>query len=391
MENKQFPIPKHMTIEEASEFWDTHSAADYPSDIVDMEYSPDSKMSIKCYRNLYELTFSQTCEGPLLENLPSKPLNIFDNILGYLNSTDKEMIERIEKWCENLVYNNNISCRQKDQCVAIRQMTKDQGFPKGILCGKYDIAAINTHPFHITGSMMEYYFKSQEDIFKDAITVPLSQISEIILGDHIKYESARFIGFSQPFFVITLIKPHWKKIDRFRSVTLESIIEIIHNIDKYFKAEDIQYTFFLSYSSSFRLIVLLEFDNFSKALKSIEDFKKISCSKCWETVSYFGLSQKHWEAKEDSIPERSLYTILLKINFPLPEHYLESIRNEIKTHIKGHVDFLEITQEGSYWDYALRIEAITTLKEIVSIVTNILITKNKIYRSLTIPRRQIMK
>lgn len=31
---------KDMTIEEASEFWDTHSVADYPSHVVQLEYSP---------------------------------------------------------------------------------------------------------------------------------------------------------------------------------------------------------------------------------------------------------------------------------------------------------------------------------------------------------------
>ena len=34
MVSKVNPIPNDMTIEEGSEFWDTHSVADYPSHVV---------------------------------------------------------------------------------------------------------------------------------------------------------------------------------------------------------------------------------------------------------------------------------------------------------------------------------------------------------------------
>jgi hypothetical protein len=40
MAKKIDPIPEHMTIEEASEFWDTHDVADYPNHIVQFEYTP---------------------------------------------------------------------------------------------------------------------------------------------------------------------------------------------------------------------------------------------------------------------------------------------------------------------------------------------------------------
>ena len=36
-------IPENMTIAEASEFWDTHSVADYPSRVVAAEYRPDDE------------------------------------------------------------------------------------------------------------------------------------------------------------------------------------------------------------------------------------------------------------------------------------------------------------------------------------------------------------
>lgn len=32
------PIPETMSFEEAADFWDTHSVADYPSDVVDFEF-----------------------------------------------------------------------------------------------------------------------------------------------------------------------------------------------------------------------------------------------------------------------------------------------------------------------------------------------------------------
>ena len=44
MANKKAdPIPDYMTIEEASAFWDTHSVADYPSHIVNLEYAPEER------------------------------------------------------------------------------------------------------------------------------------------------------------------------------------------------------------------------------------------------------------------------------------------------------------------------------------------------------------
>lgn len=32
------PIPETMSLEEAADFWDTHSVADYPSEVVDVEF-----------------------------------------------------------------------------------------------------------------------------------------------------------------------------------------------------------------------------------------------------------------------------------------------------------------------------------------------------------------
>lgn len=45
MANKIDPIPNNMTIEEASEFWDTHSVSDYPSHIVHLEYKPQERIT----------------------------------------------------------------------------------------------------------------------------------------------------------------------------------------------------------------------------------------------------------------------------------------------------------------------------------------------------------
>jgi hypothetical protein len=45
MGNKTDPIPGNMSIHEASEFWNTHSVADYPSNIVQFEYKPEEKIT----------------------------------------------------------------------------------------------------------------------------------------------------------------------------------------------------------------------------------------------------------------------------------------------------------------------------------------------------------
>jgi len=51
MGNKIDPIPDNMTIHEASEFWDTHSVADYPSDVVQFEYKPDERVTFVAISN----------------------------------------------------------------------------------------------------------------------------------------------------------------------------------------------------------------------------------------------------------------------------------------------------------------------------------------------------
>ncbi|MEW6102939.1 MAG: CopG family antitoxin [bacterium] len=38
-------IPDNMTIEEASNFWDSHSVADYPSYVVQLEYKPEERIT----------------------------------------------------------------------------------------------------------------------------------------------------------------------------------------------------------------------------------------------------------------------------------------------------------------------------------------------------------
>jgi len=45
MVSKKDPVPENMSIEEASEFWDTHSVADYPSRVVQLEYAPEERIT----------------------------------------------------------------------------------------------------------------------------------------------------------------------------------------------------------------------------------------------------------------------------------------------------------------------------------------------------------
>lgn len=51
MASKIDPIPDNMTIEEASEFWDTHSVADYPFHVVQLEYQPEEKITFVAIAN----------------------------------------------------------------------------------------------------------------------------------------------------------------------------------------------------------------------------------------------------------------------------------------------------------------------------------------------------
>ena len=51
MANKIEPVPNNMAIEEASEFWDTHSVADYPSHVVELEYKPEERITFVAIAN----------------------------------------------------------------------------------------------------------------------------------------------------------------------------------------------------------------------------------------------------------------------------------------------------------------------------------------------------
>ena len=51
MVNKIDPVPNNMTIEEASEFWDTHSVADYSSHVVELEYKPEERITFVAIAN----------------------------------------------------------------------------------------------------------------------------------------------------------------------------------------------------------------------------------------------------------------------------------------------------------------------------------------------------
>ncbi len=51
MANKINSIPDSVTIEQASEFWDTHSAADYPFHVIQMEYTPEERITFVATAN----------------------------------------------------------------------------------------------------------------------------------------------------------------------------------------------------------------------------------------------------------------------------------------------------------------------------------------------------
>lgn len=71
MVNKREPIPKNMTIEEASKFWDTHSVADYPSHVVQFEYRPEERITFVAIANdlLRQLEKQAKKQGASIETL----------------------------------------------------------------------------------------------------------------------------------------------------------------------------------------------------------------------------------------------------------------------------------------------------------------------------------
>ena len=63
--------PKRMSIEEASEYWDTHSVADHPSRVVEIEYSPEERATLVAIENdlLRRLSKSAKEKGVSVETL----------------------------------------------------------------------------------------------------------------------------------------------------------------------------------------------------------------------------------------------------------------------------------------------------------------------------------
>jgi len=71
MVRKKERIPKNMTIEEASEFWDIHSVADYPSHVVQFEYRPEEQITFVAIANdlLRQLEKQAKKQGASIETL----------------------------------------------------------------------------------------------------------------------------------------------------------------------------------------------------------------------------------------------------------------------------------------------------------------------------------
>ncbi len=51
MTSKRKTIPAVMSVAEAADFWDAHSVADYPSQVVDLVYCPEEKLSFVAVAN----------------------------------------------------------------------------------------------------------------------------------------------------------------------------------------------------------------------------------------------------------------------------------------------------------------------------------------------------
>jgi hypothetical protein len=65
------PIPDNMTIEEASEFWDTHDVSDYPTRLVQFEYTPGEPITFVAIANQFLGQLEQRAEenGVSIETL----------------------------------------------------------------------------------------------------------------------------------------------------------------------------------------------------------------------------------------------------------------------------------------------------------------------------------
>lgn len=71
MVNKVDPIPDDLSVEEASEFWNAHSVADYPSHVVQLEYSPEERITFIAIANdlLSQLEKQAKKQGASVETL----------------------------------------------------------------------------------------------------------------------------------------------------------------------------------------------------------------------------------------------------------------------------------------------------------------------------------
>jgi len=71
MVDKIDPIPDDMSIGEASEFWDVHSVADYPSHVVQLKYNPEERITFVAIANdlLSELEKQAKKQGASIETL----------------------------------------------------------------------------------------------------------------------------------------------------------------------------------------------------------------------------------------------------------------------------------------------------------------------------------
>lgn len=71
MASKKERIPENMTFEEASEFWDTHSVADYPSRVMQFDYKPEEQITFVAIANdlLRQLEKQAKKQGASVETL----------------------------------------------------------------------------------------------------------------------------------------------------------------------------------------------------------------------------------------------------------------------------------------------------------------------------------
>ncbi len=72
-----------MTIEEASEFWDTHDVTDYSSHVVQFEYTPEERITFVAIANQFLSQLEQQAQEDGISIGGCHKVSIFINVCSF--------------------------------------------------------------------------------------------------------------------------------------------------------------------------------------------------------------------------------------------------------------------------------------------------------------------